>query len=153
MCTLCPVCSVRTNKIKHNYRRLKGKSRLSESSHLQTVRHVRIKTTQVATHHKRNDQPIDAPLVALLNQHHVVVHRIDHLRNVARRRLVVLAHDKRLDAGIARASRLGDRNLFEEDLELRVQQCGILAAKDLGHESATGGQHVRGDAEGGEQEL
>jgi len=65
----------------------------------------------------------------------------------------VSAHDKRLDAGIARATRLGDDHVAEEYLELGNEQGGVLAAKYLPNERAARLEQVSGDVHGGQQQL
>lgn len=50
----------------------------------------------------------------------------------ARRGCVVLADDKGLDAAVAAAARLGDGDVREQQLQLRVQQRDVLAPEYLG---------------------
>ena len=51
--------------------------------------------------------------------------------------LQTAAEDECLQAGVARASRLGDEHRVEETAQLSVEQLGILAPKHLGDEAAS----------------
>ncbi|KAE9523260.1 hypothetical protein AGLY_016360, partial [Aphis glycines] len=64
------------------------------------------------------------------------VHLIPGSRVIAIGQSEVSAHNKRLDAGIARATRLGDDYVAEEYLKLGNEQGGIFAAEYLPNERA-----------------
>ena len=69
---------------------------------------------------------------------------VDHTGDIARRRLVVLAHSKSLNAGVSAASWLAASHLLEEEPQLGVEQLHILATEYLGHKVATMSQHMGG---------
>ncbi|PNY24287.1 Assimilatory sulfite reductase [Tolypocladium capitatum] len=69
------------------------------------------------------------------------------------RRPEVEANDKGLDAARPTAPRLSHHDLFEEDLELRIQHIHVPAPEDLGHELAARPEHAEREVEGREEQL
>lgn len=72
---------------------------------------------------------------------------VGHTRDIARRRLVVLAHSKSLNAGVSAAPWLAASHLLEEEPQLGVKQLHILATEYLGHKVATMSQHMGGNVQ------
>jgi len=79
--------------------------------------------------------------------------RVGHGGRVVVGQLEVSAHDERLDARIARATRLGDDHVAKEYLELGNEQRRVLAAEYLPNERAARLEQVSGDVHGGQQQL
>ena len=62
----------------------------------------------------------------------------------ALRGVITHTDSKGLDAGIPAAPGLGTEHAGEEDTQLAVGQCHILASEDLGHKAGPWLQDVRG---------
>ena len=56
--------------------------------------------------------------------------------------MVVLTHNKCLNAGVSAAPRLAAGHLFKEESQLGVEQLDILPTEDLCHKVATIFQHM-----------
>ena len=67
--------------------------------------------------------------------------------DIARRRVVVLADHKCLDAGVSAAPWLATGHLLKEEPQLRVEQLDVLTMEDLGHKVATISECVGSDVQ------
>lgn len=89
----------------------------------------------------------NAPLVSAPRGIAVVQQGSEHGSLEALGRAKIAADDKGLDGAAAAASGLGDRHAPEQQPKLAVEQAGVPAAKNLGHEGTSWRQHVRRDVE------
>ena len=67
---------------------------------------------------------------------------VGHTRDITGRRLVVLAHNKSLNAGVSAAPWLAASHLIEEEPQLGVEQLHVLPTEYLGHKVAAMSQHM-----------
>ena len=88
-----------------------------------------------------------APLVSATRGIAVVQQGSEHGSLEALGWAKIAADDKGLDRAAAAAARLGDRHAPEQQPQLAIQQAGVPAAKNLGHEGASGREDARRDVE------